>query len=494
MKRMDTNAPPESAPDFVMGGPVGAVEGVFGAYAPSQHYTPPTDPLVLDKLSRWQGLKFGVLLDWQACTQWGIDSWPLCPERWDWNPRMDHIRGNPEAAEQDDVKYKSAYEALAKTFHPIRFNPEAWAELLEQSGVKYALIMAKHHDGFCLWDTAQTDYKTTSAICPFHRLPGADTVKALGHALRKRGIRVGVYFSKPDWNSPFFWSPDFPIFPPNFARPYVGRNANYDPRKHLKLWKKFKDFTWAQIEELMTNYGEMDILWLDGGWVNPTTNAQDIDMSGIADMARQHQPGLLVVDRCVPGANENYITPEGEHEMPGSHQPYPWEACMPIGAHWNYFPKDTLKSTGELVRYLCRATARGGNYLLGIGPDAYGEYDPDVVTRLHGVGAWLKQHGEAIYHTAPIAPYERGNCLFTAKRDGARYVIVLAHHDTEQPPEHVMVPASILDRSVTTFLLPFDVPLTPEIATQGQFRIQLPAAARAKLPPGIAWVIRISPT
>jgi len=171
---------------------VPAANGEFGAYAPSEHYTPPTDPRVLASLSRWQGLKFGVLLDWQACTQWGIDSWPLCPERWDWNKRIDRIHGKPEATEQDNIKYKASYEALQRTFNPTRFDPEAWAELLQRSGVKYALIMAKHHDGFCLWDTAQTDYKTTSTNCPFHRLPGADTVKAVGNALRKRGIRVGV--------------------------------------------------------------------------------------------------------------------------------------------------------------------------------------------------------------------------------------------------------------------------------------------------------------
>lgn len=475
------------------GGADGAADGEFGVYAPSRHYTPPTDPLVIRNLARWQDLKFGVLLDWQACTQWGIDSWQLCPERWDWNPRVDRIRGKPEGAEPDNLKYKASYEALQKTFNPTRYDPEKWAELLAQSGVKYALIMAKHHDGFCLWDTAQTDYKTTSRNCPFHRLPGADTVQAVGAALRKRGLRVGVYFSKPDWHTPFYWSPEFPMFPPEFARHNVGRNANYDPRQQLALWQKFKDFTWAQVEELMQNYGEMDILWLDGGQVNPAINAQDIDMNGLAAMARKYQPGLLVVDRCVGGANENYITPEGVHAMPGSHQPYPWEACMPIGTKWNFLPKDDLKSTGKLVRYLCRATARGGNYLLGIGPDEYGEFDPGVVAHMRGVGAWLKQHGEAIYNTAPLAPYEQGDCLFTARRDGTRYAIVLARDDTAPPPESVTVPEQLLERGGRISLLPFDVTLAAEAGTKGQSIVRLPATARAKLPTGIAWVIQFSP-
>ncbi|MBI3987149.1 MAG: alpha-L-fucosidase [Lentisphaerae bacterium] len=470
-----------------------AADGEFGAYAPSRNYTPPVDPLVLQNLARWQGLKFGVLLDWQACTQWGIDSWQLCPERWDWNKRVDRIRGKPEASEQDDVKYKASYEALQKTFNPTRYDPEKWADILQESGVKYALIMAKHHDGFCLWDTAQTDYKTTSENCPFHRLPGADTVRAVGDALRKRGIRVGVYFSKPDWNTPSYWSPEFPMFPPDFAQHFVGRNANYDPRKHPALWKKFKDFTWAQVEELMKNYGDMDILWLDGGQVNPSTNAQDIDMNGLAAMARAHQPGLLVVDRCVKGANENYITPEGERSMPGSHQAYPWEACMPIGKHWNYTPRDELKSAGALVRYICRAAARGGNLLLGIGPDECGEFESGIVTRLCGVGDWLKRHGEAIYNTAPIAPYEQGNCLFTAGRDGTRYAIVPAGDDMEPMPECVTVPENIPEKGGRISMLPFDDTLFSGVANNGQCMVQVPAAVRSRLTAGMAWVLKFAP-
>lgn len=468
-------------------------EGEFGAYSPSDQYTPPTDPLVLKNLGRWQGLKFGVLLDWQACTQWGIDSWPLCPEQWDWNERKDFINGTPEGSEPDHLKYKAAYEALANTFHPTRFDPDQWAELLDESGVRYALIMAKHHDGFCLWDTAQTSYKTTSPNCPFHRLPGADTVKALSDALRKRRIRVGLYFSKPDWHSPFFWNPKFPLFPPNCTQKHIGRNANYDPRQHPEHWKKFKDFTWAQVQELMRNYGEMDILWLDGAWVNPSCNAQGIDMNGLAALARKYQPSLLIVDRYIKGANENYITPEGEAEMPAHHCAYPWEACMPIGRHWNYFPQDAIKSTGTVVRYLCRATARGGNYLLGIGPDARGLFDPVVVTRMRGVGGWLKLYGEAIFDTAPLAPYEQGNCVFTAKPDGTRYAIVLANDDNAQLPAEVTLPERLLEGESRISLLPFDVTLSAEPAASGQMRVRLPAMACPKLPAGTAWVIKFAP-
>ncbi len=166
---------------------------------------------------------------------------------------------------------------------------------------------------------------------------------------------------------------------------------------------------------------------------------------------------------------------------------------MPIGRHWNYFPGDTLKSTGGLVRYLCRATARGGNYLLGIGPDASGEFDAGVVTSLHGVGSWLRQHGEAIYGTAPMAPYEEGDCLFTARRDGTHYAIILAGTDEAQVPEQVVVPEAVLKPGGRISLLPFDVTLTAEPAGSGKRLVRVPAWAAAKLAPGMAWVIKFAP-
>jgi alpha-L-fucosidase len=457
--------------------------GEFGAYTASKSWTPPTDPAVLRKLQEWQGLKFGVLLDWQACTQWGIDSWPLCPERYEWNVRKDWVRGTPEGAEQDHAKYKANYEALQKTFRPTRFDPRQWADMLSRAGVKYALIMAKHHDGFCLWDTKQTDYKTTSKDCPFHALPGADTVKSIGDALRKHGIRVGIYFSKPDWNTPYFWDPALP-----FAK---NRNANYSPLARPETWRKFKQFTWAQIEELMSNYGPIDILWLDGGWVQPRSNAQDIDMDGIAAMARRYQPGLLVVDRTVKGPNENYITPEGVHAMPQAHRPYPWEACMPISGHWNYFPNDTYKSAGTLVRYLCQCAGRGGNYLLGIGPDASGAFEPAVIERMAAVGAWLKVNGEAIYDTRPIKPYEQAGCVFTARRDGTVYAILLAKNDAEKLPTTVALPAELVARAKSVSLLGFGA-VEIGATRDGATTLAIPAAALATPPCEHAWVFKLA--
>jgi alpha-L-fucosidase len=134
-------------------------------------------------------------------------------------------------------------------------------------------------------------------------------------------------------------------------------------------------------------------------------------------VARRHQPGLIVVDRTIKGPNENYVTPEGL--IPPHYLPYPWETCMPLGNWWNYFPNDAFKSAGVLVRNLCTIVARGGNYLVGIGPGPDGAFDPTVYARLKELGAWLKVNGEAIYGTRPLAPYEQGDGVFTTRRDGS---------------------------------------------------------------------------
>ena len=180
---------------------------------------------------------------------------------------------------------------------------------------------------------------------------------------------TGAYFSKPDWHSEFFW---WPYFPPK------DHNVNYSTIRYADRWKKFQDFTYNQIEELMTGYGRIDILWLDGGWVRPSQKANDpanmdINMPHIATMARSHQPGLIVVDRTVPGEFENYTTPE--QEVPEKPLPYPWETCMTMGTSWSYSPNDNYKSAHQLLELLVKIVSRGGNFLLNVGPDGNGDWD-----------------------------------------------------------------------------------------------------------------------
>ncbi len=448
--------------------------GVYGAFAASEKWTPPTDPAVLKKLYAWQDQKLGLLIHWGTYSQWGIvESWSLVTTRHTWNKRP------PALTNLDDRAYMKAYEELIKTFNPVKFDAEKWATAFKNAGVNYVIPTTKHHDGFCMWDTATTDYGITSKQCPFHADPRADTIKRMCDAFRKQGLSTGIYFSKADWHSPGYWIPE--------RGPGSGQGPNYNPREQPERWRQFKDMTWRQIEELMSGYGPQDILWLDGGAVRPPNN--DIDMNGLAAMARKHQPGLIVVDRTVHGPNENIVTPEGK--IPDHFLPYPWETCMTMGDRWSYVPNDNFKSTGTLVRNLCRIVARGGNYLIGIAPDGNGEFDPTVYARLKEMGAWLKVNGEAIYETRPVVPHEHGDCVFTCKKDGTVYAVILAKDDKSSLPASVSIAAELTAKASAISLLGFG-PLKPGETKDGVTTIEIPAAAQAKPPCGYAWTIKFN--
>jgi alpha-L-fucosidase len=378
----------------------------------SYQYQPPSDPLVREKLADWKKVKFGLLMHWGTYSQWGVvESWSICPEDEGWTQR----RG-PYSA--DWYTYLNAYENLQTTFNPTQFNPERWAAAAKNAGMKYVVFTTKHHDGFCMFDTKQTDYKITGTKSPFAANPKANIAKEVFNAFRKQDFLIGAYFSKPDWNTDYYW---WKYFPPK------SRNVSYDPKKYPERWEGFKRFTYNQIEELMTGYGNMDILWLDGGWVRPFSSIdtavewqrtipynQDIDMPKIAAMARTHQPGLLVVDRTVHGEYENYVTPE--QQVPDAYLPYPWESCITMGNSWSYVPNDQYKSSRTIIHMLTDIISKNGNLLLNIGPGPNGEWDPVAYERLAQIGKWIAINKEAVYETEadPQLP-RQGNWVFTKK-------------------------------------------------------------------------------
>ena len=444
--------------------------GEYGAFAASKQWTPPADPAVLAKLREWQDRKLGIMVHWGTYSQWGVvESWSLVTTKHPWNKRP------PEHAALDDRAYQQVYENLITSFNPRRFDPAKWVDAIQGGGAKYFIFTTKHLDGFCMWDTKTTDYRITSPRCPFHDAPHADTVKAVMDTCHARGLHTGLYFSKADWHHPGYWLPE--------RGPGPGQGPNYNPKDQPETWRAFKEFTWAQVRELVAGYGPQDILWLDAGAVRPP-NA-DIDMNGLAAMAREHQPGLIVVDRTVHGPNENYVTPEGE--IPGQFLPYPWETCMTMGTSWVWKPHDTFKSAGTLIRNLCRIVARNGNYLIGIGPDGAGEFDPVVFERLAAIGAWMKKNGDAIYETRPLPPYEAGDLVLTQKRDGTRFAVLLAKDDAAGLPEAIVLPATLTGTvSSVTFAGAGDLP----VAADGT--VKLPETLRAGSAGGIAWSMRLN--
>jgi len=384
------------------------------AHNVSEGYREPDDPLVVQNLEEWQDLKFGLFMHWGTYSQWGIvESWSLCPEDESWTQRK------PEhGATYND--YVTNYENLQTTFNPVQFNPKKWAEAAKKAGMKYVVFTTKHHDGFAMFDTQESDYKITSPKTPFSKNPKADVTKEIFNTFRADGFKIGAYFSKPDWHSDNYW---WPYFPPK------DRNVNYDPKKYPERWESFKKFTFNQLNEITSKYGKVDILWLDGGWVRPFNTIdpkvewqrtikveQDIDMDKIGTMARRNQPGIIIVDRTVPGKWENYVTPE--QAVPENALSIPWESCITMGDSFSYVPNDRYKSSQKIIETLIKIISRGGNYLMNIAPGPNGDYDSVVYERLKEIAAWMDVNGSAVFGTRSIAPYHEGQIYFTRSKDG----------------------------------------------------------------------------
>ncbi|WP_267402436.1 MULTISPECIES: alpha-L-fucosidase [unclassified Chryseobacterium] len=384
------------------------------AHNVSEGYQKPTDPLVIQNLENWQDLKFGLFMHWGTYSQWGIvESWSLCPEDEDWTKRK------PEHG-KSYYEYVKNYENLQSTFNPTQFNPQKWADAAKKAGMKYVVFTTKHHDGFAMFDTQQSDYKITSSKIPFSKNPKADVVKEVFNTFRKDGFKIGAYFSKPDWHSDDYW---WSYFPPK------DRNVNYDPKKYPERWNNFKNFTFNQLNEITSSYGKVDILWLDGGWVRPFHTIdpnvewqrtikveQDIDMDKIGTMARKNQPGIIIVDRTVPGKWENYVTPE--QAVPEKALSIPWESCITMGDSFSYVPNDNYKSSQKIIETLIKIISRGGNYLMNIAPGSNGDYDPIVYERLNEISGWMDKNQSAVFATRTIAPYHDGNFYYTQSKDG----------------------------------------------------------------------------
>ncbi len=387
-------------------------------FTPTEQY-PERDTSILNKIDAWQDLKFGFLMHWGLYTQKAlVESWSICNE--DWIDR----KGEPYEP------YKQWYWGLAKEFNPQGFDAHSWAKAAKQAGMKYVVFTAKHHDGFCMFDTKYTDYKITNPTSLYYKQDGRDVVKEVLDAFKREGFWLGLYFSKADWHDSCYWSP-------LWATP--DRNVNYDINKYPDKWKRFSDFTFNQIYELTHNYQPLDILWLDAGWIRPSWSVtfgseeekwlgaykriQDINMPKIAAMAREKNSDMIIVDRSVGGQFENYKTPE--QQIPSKPLDYPWETCMTMGDSWSYVPNDNYKSTNTIIHLLCEIVCKGGNFLLNVGPDAQGNLPKEALQRMDSIGLWLQTYGEAIYNTRPIAPYKYDNVCLTQSKDGKIYAIIL---------------------------------------------------------------------
>ena len=461
-------------------------------------YVQDPDTLVQKKLEQWQDLKFGLLMHWGTYSQWGIiESWSICPEDYGWCERKKG--SHPE----NYFEYKKEYENLKTTFNPTKFDPDRWAQAAKNAGMKYVVFTTKHHDGFCMFDTKYTNYKITDDDCPFHTNPKANVAKEIFNAFRKQGLWAGAYFSKPDWHSEYYWDP---YFPP------MDRNVNYDPEEYPEKWKKFVDYTHNQILELLSGYGKVDILWLDGGWVAAQKNDiqdwymkqvekspsgflkskivnQDIKMDELVDEARKLQPGLIVVDRAVKGKNQNYLTPE--NQVPKEALPFPWESCITSGGGWSWVHDAHYKSSYYLVHLLVDIVCKGGNLLLNVAPSPQGTWDDTAYARLKDIGDWMKVNGEAIYGTRAISPYKEAKLCYTNKKNtNTVYAIYMADENEKTIPSDVMVYSFTPKSGTNISLLGYEKPLSWEKVGNGTL-IKIPEEIQNNPICNYAWSIKI---
>jgi len=324
-----------------------------------------------DKFAWFNKAKFGLFVHWG----------PYAVPAGEWGGKKDY---GEWIMLQANIPSKE-YEPVARQLNPTKFDAKEWIGLAKDAGMGYIVVTAKHHDGFCMYDSKLTDYDIVDAT-PFKR----DPLKEIAAESRKAGIKFCAYYSIVDWHHP-----EFPQRYSQVRREHLdGFHGDPNPKADIK---KYAEYQKGQVRELLTNYGDVGILWFDGGGSFRNRDRKTLlDGQALVDMIHELQPGTLINNRL--GFGGDYGTPE--QHIPSGASAQPFEVCMTLNKHWGYNKADAdWKTSRTIIHNLIDIASKGGNYLLNVGPTAEGVIPADSVRILREVGAWLKVNGEAIYDT-----------------------------------------------------------------------------------------------
>lgn len=326
---------------------------------------------LMEHTSAFRADRFGMFI------HWGLYA---IPARGEW------VRSPEEITIEE-------YQQYFDEFDPYAYDPKEWARLAKRAGMKYAVMTAKHHDGFCMFDSQYTDYKCTNTRA------GRDLIREYIEAFRAEGLKVGIYYSIIDWHHP-----DYPAYGDR-QHPMRANEAFRDVKHNFN---NYLEYMHNQVREILTNYGTIDLLWFDFSYDDMT--GEKWQATKLMEMIRSLQPHVIVDNRLGGDLKlsdppvyagdfvspEQIIPPEGVTNEEG--RLLPWEACITLNRHWGYCSADhDYKSPKTVIRTLAECVSKGGNLLLNVGPDARGRIPKESVEILNAVGEWMEKNSDSIY-------------------------------------------------------------------------------------------------
>ena len=349
----------------------GAINILTGQEVPSKEYSANYQK-VMERTQWWRESRFGMFIHFGAYA---------VPARGEWVKSTEKLT-------------TVQYQKYINEFNPVDFDARAWAKTAKAAGMKYAVLTAKHHDGYCMFDSKLTDYKLNT------QFGGRDLVREFLDAFRAEGIKVGLYYSIIDWHHPDY--------------PNVGNHPQRDDKEFAKRtfnWDNYVKYMHGQVEELVKNYGKIDIMWFDYSF--DEYSGEKWKAGKLVEMVRKHQPGIIMDNRLEThegsSSRQRMVKYMGDFETPEQgipdvalidkyNNPIPWETCLTLNGGWGYTEQDrNWKSPELIIHSLVNCVSKNGNLLLNVGPDPRGNIPDESVRILSEVGKWINKNGQSIY-------------------------------------------------------------------------------------------------